>query len=116
MKQVDQCCNRCGHPQKVTPPALGHTCSFCGHARLQPNDAACIVCACTDSQPCYRGCDWLAVNREFRVGVCSSCVKAEGPTEAIYLERARAAASTMLRAFLYRAQHPSFSLARQQEL
>lgn len=35
--------------------------------------STCIGCGCTDNQACDGGCEWLAVDRVTKRGVCSSC-------------------------------------------
>jgi hypothetical protein len=43
------------------------------HALHTNTVAECVVCSCTDLEACEGGCSWLVVDREKRVGVCSSC-------------------------------------------
>lgn len=35
--------------------------------------STCIGCGCTDNAACDGGCEWIAVNRETKRGVCSNC-------------------------------------------
>lgn len=36
-------------------------------------DSTCRCCGCTDSAACLGGCSWVLVDRERKVGICSSC-------------------------------------------
>lgn len=49
-------------------------------------NARCVICGCTDSRACAGGCSWLAVDRDERVGVCSSCSPTRS-TAAVELRR-----------------------------
>lgn len=35
-------------------------------------EAKCINCGCTDSQACSEGCEWIVVDYEAGLGICSS--------------------------------------------
>lgn len=45
--------------------------------------ATCVQCGCTDTRACPAGCCWLVVDRERRVGVCSSCATSGGQAREI---------------------------------
>lgn len=42
-------------------------------ARINPKEATCTKCGCTDSLACPNGCWWLTVDRKAGTGVCSNC-------------------------------------------
>jgi ParB/RepB/Spo0J family partition protein len=43
---------------------------------LRRGESACVICGCTDSAACPRGCGWAMVDRARRRGVCTTCVRA----------------------------------------
>jgi ParB family chromosome partitioning protein len=54
---------------------------------IAPTDEAeCVQCGCMDSMACEGGCSWLVVNRDERIGVCSSCASSEEEAQQILVE------------------------------
>jgi hypothetical protein len=43
------------------------------HAVDVLNPSTCLACGCTDRRACPGGCSWLELDREIRIGLCSSC-------------------------------------------
>lgn len=59
--------NFCQNCQQICEVNEDFTCTNCG-------ENICLICGCTDSEPCIYGCEWS------RPGICSECTE-EGEIE-----------------------------------